>query len=161
MADAGEEFWRFSLAFYARPGVSPACLALQDRHGRDVNLVLYAGWVGLSGRGRLTQDDLARAEAVAAPWRGAVIEKLRAARRAIKEAGEAVAELYAAAKALELEAERVAHRRLAALAPSPAPLPASARAADAHANLRLYLAPAAGEDADAIFAAIDSTAASL
>jgi uncharacterized protein (TIGR02444 family) len=32
-------FWEFSLAFYAEPGVAPACLAMQDLEGVDVNLV--------------------------------------------------------------------------------------------------------------------------
>jgi uncharacterized protein (TIGR02444 family) len=40
-ATVGAAFWRFSLALYARPGVAAALLGLQDRAGRDVNLVLY------------------------------------------------------------------------------------------------------------------------
>ena len=36
---AGEAFWRFSLAFYAVPGVAGALIALQDRDGLDVNLL--------------------------------------------------------------------------------------------------------------------------
>ena len=42
-------FWRFSLELYARDGVPAACLALQDREGADVNLVLLALWLGESG----------------------------------------------------------------------------------------------------------------
>jgi len=41
--DAGEAFWRFSLALYARPGVAEALVELQDRAGRDVNLQLGSG----------------------------------------------------------------------------------------------------------------------
>ena len=51
-----EALWRFSLAFYARPGVSEALIGLQDRAGLDVNLVLFALWLGVSGRSRLTSD---------------------------------------------------------------------------------------------------------
>ena len=47
MAEAVEEFWRFALGFYARPGVAPACLELQDRHGKDVLIALYCCWVGV------------------------------------------------------------------------------------------------------------------
>jgi uncharacterized protein (TIGR02444 family) len=141
MAETGDAFWRFSLAFYGRPAVSEACIALQDRHDRDVTLVLYACWVGLSGRGRLGAAELARAEAASASWRDGVIEKLRQARRAIKDANRdgALTALYEAAKAVELEGERVAQRRLEALAPAPAALSAESRVADAAASLALYL----------------------
>ena len=47
-----EALWRFSLAFYARPGVAEALIALQDRAGLDVNLMLFALWLGVSGRSR-------------------------------------------------------------------------------------------------------------
>ena len=51
-------FWDFSLAVYGRPGVAPACLALQQRHGADVNLLLFCAWFGAAHRGRLTADDV-------------------------------------------------------------------------------------------------------
>ena len=35
-------FWRFSLTYYGQPGVSDACIALQDGCGVDVNLLLYS-----------------------------------------------------------------------------------------------------------------------
>jgi len=155
MDGSGDEFWNFSLAFYGRPGVTAACLALQDRYGFDVNLVLYACWVGLSGRGRLNEADLARAAATNEPWRQAVIEKLRGARRAIKEQAPDAAQFYTSAKAVELEAERLAQRRIAALAPADATADAAGRGADATANLTLYLEnEAARGAAAAIFAAI-------
>jgi uncharacterized protein (TIGR02444 family) len=155
MTVAGDDFWTFTLAFYARPGVAAACIELQDRHGRDVNLVLYGCWVGLSGRGRLGAGDLARAATMNAPWRGAVIEPLRAARRAIREQAADAAAFYASAKAVELEAERLAQHRLAAFAPAPAGANIDVRRADAAANLTLYLdAPAARAAAAAIFSAI-------
>jgi uncharacterized protein (TIGR02444 family) len=157
MAETADPFWTFSLAFYGRPGVSPACIALQDRHGCDVNLLLYACWVGLSGRGRLAAADIAAAEAANAPWRSGVIEKLRAARRALREEDRRgpILELYEAAKAAELAAERIAQRRLEALAPRQTASDAASRAADAAANLTLYLeGRSVGEEAAPIFAAI-------
>jgi uncharacterized protein (TIGR02444 family) len=156
MADdpAFEEFWAFALAFYAKPGVAPACLELQDRHGKDVLIALYACWLGTSGRGRLESDALARAEAVARPWRQQVVEPLRRARHALK--GVAGAEkLYERMKGIELQGERVAMERLVALAPAPAQqLPPAARAAAAKANLALYLAAAAASAAP-LMAALD------
>ena len=43
-------FWQFSGAVYAHPGVAEACLDLQDRHGLDVNLLLFCAWAGVQGR---------------------------------------------------------------------------------------------------------------
>jgi len=141
MADAAAEFWRFSLAIYARPGVAPACLVLQDEHGRDVNLLLYCCWIGVSGRGRLDQAGVAAADAAVAGWRCDVVEKFRAARRAIKTAALAESEgFYAKAKAVELESERLLQRQLAARAPSAqAGLASAQRLGDALANLRVYV----------------------
>ena len=158
MNDSADDFWSFSLGFYGRAGVSAACIDLQDRYGHDVNILLFACWVGLSGRGRLTPGDLARAEAAVGPWRRAVTEPVRAARRALKDArDEGAGELYGAAKALELAAERVAQSRLAALAP--ARVIVTDRAADATANLTLYLGTSGAIDAAApIFAALGPAA---
>jgi uncharacterized protein (TIGR02444 family) len=147
MADAAAEFWRFSLAIYARPGVPPACLVLQDQHGRDVNLALYCCWLGVSGRGRLDADALAAADRAVAAWRREVVENFRAARRAIKAAALPDSEsFYAKAKAIELEAERLLQRQLTERAPAASPTRVTKeRLADALANLALYIgdAPAA------------------
>jgi uncharacterized protein (TIGR02444 family) len=131
--------------FYARPGVAAACLDLQDRYGRDVNLVLFACWVGMSGHGRLALADLVRAQQAVEPWRGAVIAPLRAVRRLVKEATDA-ANLYAAVKAAELEAEHRALDRLEILAPPPRARGGESLA-DALANLALYLGPGPVSDA--------------
>lgn len=77
-------FWTFTLAVYQREGVSPACIALQDRLGLDVNFLLLCLYAGSRGR-VLTPDDFARVEERAAPWRKHVIHPLRAVRRWLKE----------------------------------------------------------------------------
>jgi uncharacterized protein (TIGR02444 family) len=158
MSDAAAEFWRFSLALYARPGVAPACLVLQDEFGRDVNVALYCCWLGASGRGLLSAAALETVDRLAAPWRQQIVETLRAARRAIKAQGDAEsAGLYAKAKAVELEAERMLQHRLAAQAPVAEPaLPAQRRLETALANLRLYIGAA---PADPIAAALREFAA--
>jgi uncharacterized protein (TIGR02444 family) len=144
MSEVAAEFWRFSLAVYGKPGVAPACLVLQDQFGRDVNLALYCCWLGASGRGRLTREALAAADAAIAPWRHQVVENFRAARRAIKEAALAGSEnLYAKAKAVELEAERMLQTRLADRAPPIDPVQSTReRLAAAIANLTLYVGDA-------------------
>jgi uncharacterized protein (TIGR02444 family) len=146
MSDAAAEFWRFSLAFYASPEVAPACIELQDRHGKDVNVALYCCWLGASGRGRLDATSLAAADAAVASWRASVVAGLRAARRAIKaEAAPGSENLYTKAKAVELEAERVEQSILVARAASAAPRGVDERLADALANLALYVGAAPAE----------------
>ena len=147
MSDAAAGFWRFSLAIYARPGVAPACLVVQDEHGRDVNLMLFCCWLGASGRGRLDRAGLDAADRAVIGWRREVVERLRGARRAIKAGALPDSDgIYAKAKAVELEAERLLQRQLAARAPAEnVGMPTARRLADALANLALYIgdAPAA------------------
>ncbi len=147
MSDEAAEFWRFSLAVYASPDVAPACILLQDRHGKDVNLALFCCWLGASGRGQLTQAALEAADRAAAPWRHGVVERLREARRAVKAAAVPGSEnLYTKAKAAELEAERVLQSILIGLAPKVANARAAPeRLADALANLALYIGDAPAE----------------
>jgi uncharacterized protein (TIGR02444 family) len=147
MSDAAAAFWRFSLALYAQPGVAPACLVLQDQHQRDVNLMLFCCWLGASGRGRLDRAGLEAADQAVTGWRRDVVEPLRAARRAIKTAALPESEgIYAKAKAVELEAERLLQRQLADRAPAEnIGFRSEQRLSDALANLALYIgdAPAA------------------
>ena len=63
---SGEALWRFSLAFYARPSVAEALIALQDRGGCDVNLILFALWRGLAHGHRPDQGEFMAAEAMVA-----------------------------------------------------------------------------------------------
>jgi len=153
------DFWRFSVEFYGRPGIANACLDLQDGHGADINLLLFACWVGISGRGRLAAPGLARADAALAPWRDAVIAPLRGVRKFLKNDRKAI-EFYGIVKATELEAEHIAQDRLEALAPIKTPADAEARRADALANLALYLGGGArfAAAAEAIRSALQSEA---
>jgi uncharacterized protein (TIGR02444 family) len=101
-------FWQFSGSVYARRGVAEACLALQERHHLDVNLLLFCAWAGSNGR-RLDGGDLGLLRSAARPWHDQVVAPLRAARRWLKQQtsvpeslGEAFREEV---KALELQAE--------------------------------------------------------
>jgi uncharacterized protein (TIGR02444 family) len=145
--------WSFSLRVYDDPAVRAALLALQDGCGADVNLLLWAAWAALQRRHALTPAEAAAGRAAADPWQAGVVAPLRQARRAIKPAAVAdpqAAALRARLQGLELEAERIAQDRLAAL---PLP-PASARNAHA-AGLAGNLAAVAGAEADpALLAAL-------
>ncbi|WP_042695500.1 TIGR02444 family protein [Azospirillum sp. B506] len=102
-------FWDFSLAVYGRPGVPACCLALQDRRGVDVNVLLFAAWAGLDCGIGLSADELLRIDGTVAGWREEVVRPLRALRRRAKAEDDA---FYRRMKAAELEAERVQQDRL-------------------------------------------------
>ena len=129
------DFWNFSLALYARPGVADYCLHLQDETGANVNLMLLCCWAGQRGMA-MDADTLAAAIAAIAGWETQVLRPLRARRRA---AGVAPAEKRRL-RAAELRAEQHAQALLLrALADSGfAHLRAAAGAAGVRANLRAY-----------------------
>jgi uncharacterized protein (TIGR02444 family) len=136
-----EAFWQFSLAFYERPGVAEALTALQDREGIDVNLALFAVWIGLSGRDMFSGDLLAIAESKAAALRKEIVIPLRELRRRLRHHSDAdVQRLREGVKALELSGEKLVQRRLARLAGSEnANISHEVRLANARSNLALYL----------------------
>ena len=135
---SGEAFWRFSLAFYARPGVAEALIALQDRAGCDVNLILFALWRGMAHGHRLDHDELSAAETATTPLRRDIIEPLRRLRRGLKADNDPdIQALRRRIGALELAAERRAQSRLAATIVEPAA--DRDRNAAAQANLALSL----------------------
>ena len=43
-------FWRFSVKFYAVPGVAQACIDLQDQAKVDVNVLFFLLWNATQGR---------------------------------------------------------------------------------------------------------------
>jgi uncharacterized protein (TIGR02444 family) len=103
--------WDYALAAWDRPGVSRACLDLQDQEGQCVPLLLWRAWALAEGRAvnaRLGDDSIA----LARRWDGEVIAPLRAARRASGRADEAV-------RAAELAAERALIEALEAITPAP------------------------------------------
>lgn len=134
-----ESFWSFSLRFYRLHGVAEACLALQDRDGADVNMVLFALWAASSGQ-LLDAATIAAADRTARPWREAVTQPLRAARRALKTSPDGFDATKAAAlrqqvMAAELESERLQQEAMAVHLRVGVP---GARIAAAQQNLRLY-----------------------
>ena len=143
--------WRFSLGFYERSGIAEALIALQDRADLDVNLMLFALWVGASGRGRLTGEELAIADRLVRPIRADIVEPLRALRRKLKPDPDAdVRRLREGVMALELAAEKVIQERLGrTAAPAIGDADPAARAATARANLALYLGPKMARSSEA------------
>lgn len=140
-------FWRFSLALYGRPGVPPACLALQDDAGVDVNVLLFVLFLADRGR-RLAAADVARIDAMTAAWRADIVRPLRGARRALKDhpapfGGPTAEALRSGVKRLELEAERVQQETIEAAFPAERTgVPEPSREAAARANVAAYAAVA-------------------
>jgi uncharacterized protein (TIGR02444 family) len=118
--------WQFSLALYAAPGVSHACIQLQDHWQANINLILWLVW--LEQRNQPVDSDLiVQAEAAIAPWSEQTLQPLRALRRLIgsqranhtseaNNSNEAIKEdLYQQLKAAELLAEKIEQRTLVQL----------------------------------------------
>jgi uncharacterized protein (TIGR02444 family) len=141
-------FWDYSLALYRQSGVEAACLAMQDRRGLDVNLLLLCCWAAAAGLPPLTERQLREAIALAGPWTQAVVGPLRKLRRQLR-AGhrpfpapqvEAVRKRVLSA---ELDAEHAAQLQLAGLVgkvdPAATPARDAAAARLAAGNLAHYL----------------------
>jgi uncharacterized protein (TIGR02444 family) len=106
--------WDFAVTTYGGEGVAQECLALQERHGVDVNLLLFGAYAGAVEGVLLMGDDLAAAAEIVGRWHEDVVRKLRAARQALKawSAGEEIVGLAAGGvreqvKAMELAAEQI------------------------------------------------------
>jgi uncharacterized protein (TIGR02444 family) len=137
-AALAESFWRFSLMVYSRPGVADALIRLQDERGHNINLILFALWLGLCEGVRLDDAGLARAKMAIAALDRDVVAPLRRLRRQLKDSPDAdIRDLRRRVLALELAAERRVQARLAAIA-APRHAQGDHRAA-AKANLRLIL----------------------
>jgi uncharacterized protein (TIGR02444 family) len=100
-------FWAFSLAVYAGDGVAEECLGLQERLGLDVNLLLFAAYMGAVEGVRLAQRDVAGASATVAEWHNEIVQPMRATRRTLKApAANADDPLQPAAASLRLQVKR-------------------------------------------------------
>jgi uncharacterized protein (TIGR02444 family) len=99
--------WDWALEAYALPGVPEACLALQDAHGQNTSLLLWAVYAEVKD-----PAVLARAAAAARTWDATALTPLREVRRGLKPSlppfsDRARQELREEVKAVELAAERL------------------------------------------------------
>jgi uncharacterized protein (TIGR02444 family) len=99
--------WDWALEAYALPGVPDACLKLQDAHGQNTSLLLWAVYAEVKD-----PAVLARAAEAARAWDATALKPLREVRRALKPplppfADGARQELREEVKAIELSAERL------------------------------------------------------
>jgi uncharacterized protein (TIGR02444 family) len=123
-------FWSYSLDVYSRSGVAPACLALQDDLGIDVNVLLYCCWHGQT-RGLIGERDFTALLEFTNRWSSALVKPLRSARSWLRDDGhdldgiprEDCEALRQRIKEAELESERLqqlAMQRLSIASTKPA-----------------------------------------
>jgi len=111
MSSDNEGLWAFALRLYGAPGVSDACLVLQDESGVDVPVLLFSAWLAKSSVA-LTPSELARIDGLVKAWRDEVIKPLRAVRRRLKTGprptpGPQTEDLRNGVKAVELASEKI------------------------------------------------------
>ncbi|MBQ85432.1 MAG: TIGR02444 family protein [Gammaproteobacteria bacterium] len=119
MGPANSDLWEFSLKLYAEPGVAASCLSLQNRHGFDVNLVLFCIWSGFR-HGELTDDLLKTALETSDRWRETVVQPLRSLRTRLKRdltesaysSSSEISALRERIETAELDAERIQQQEL-------------------------------------------------
>lgn len=110
--------WSFALDIYARPGVSDACLLLQDRAGVDVNVLLLVLYAATRRGVALSRNDLQDMDNAVVAWRQEVVIPLRTARRRLKTGPapaptDATETLRRHIKQAELQAEQIEQAVLA------------------------------------------------
>ena len=140
-------FWDFALGVYGKEGVGAACLKLQERHGIDVNIMLFCLWLGDTGRGVLDHSEMTSVREAADRWHTEVVKGLRAVRRGLKtdfpDTPEGLREnLRAEVQAAEIDAEHLEQLLLAGAVDRSAAegtLDIERRAGDAGSNFKLYI----------------------
>ena len=109
--------WKFSLAVYAAPGVADECLAVQESHGVDVNVLLFCVWLAVARKVALTPQDIDAIGAQVGVWHDSAVRPLRGVRRYMKNVpGGDAAVLRTRVKGAELEAEQIEQAMLFAYA---------------------------------------------
>jgi uncharacterized protein (TIGR02444 family) len=156
-------FWKFSVKFYAVPGVAPACIALQDLAGVDVNLLFFLLWNASQGRA-LNKSEIKELDHMVGVWRNTAVIPLRQIRRALKSPQEILApdlvkDFRSRVMAAELEAERLQQEAMYALA-GRFGIPMHPPAAAAHASIAAYqsiLSPLPPDALEVVLAAFART----
>ena len=136
-------FWNFSIATYGRDGVADACIALQEAHGADVNILLFCAWAGCNGV-RLDRAQIGAACRAVRAWHEEIVRPLRSVRRRLRTAvdedppDDLQSALRARIQKIEIDAEHIEQLRLAALGES-WPTGAAPDSAAVRSNMQDYL----------------------
>src|SRR3954463_839912 len=77
--------WEYVTWAYAQAGVDKACLALQNRLGVDINIVLFCAWLAYRGTGSNSLAKyLGSALKLSRDWQRNLVEPLRLCRTNLK-----------------------------------------------------------------------------
>lgn len=107
------DLWTFALACYARPGVEPLCLELQEQ-GVDICLLLCGSWLD-ARTVECTAQRLQQLQRIAGRWQSEVVRPLRTLRQGWRAAAQTDAELgdiREQVKVVELASEKILLGRL-------------------------------------------------
>ncbi|MGI6853823.1 TIGR02444 family protein [Mesorhizobium sp. 1B3] len=110
--DLNGEIWRFALDYYGGPGISDACLRLQDESGIDVVNLIIILYADTKLKRRLSAKEVSQLKEEMKCWREETVLPLRTLRRRLKtppaefpaEETEALRNLI---KKAELQAEQI------------------------------------------------------
>ena len=78
------KFWQFSLAYYQHSNSAETLLRLQNKYALDINLILFALWVGWIESTALLKDHFQILDSSIANWRDNIIQPLRKLRQTAK-----------------------------------------------------------------------------
>ena len=123
MGETQLRLWPFSLAVYQDHAVQKECLDLQDRHGIDINMLLFCAFVGAVHGAIISEHDVRDALSLIAAWNANVVRALRQVRRELKlfaadpsPIQDTAGKLRTSVKAAELAAEQIEQAMLATFA---------------------------------------------
>ena len=111
--DLDNPLWHFARSFYARDGVAPACLTLQNGLGLDIDILLLIVFAQVIYGVVFDGDDLDTVDSLVRNWRDEVIRPLRRVRMRMKDGFALIPApisetLRTRVRAAELESERIA-----------------------------------------------------
>jgi uncharacterized protein (TIGR02444 family) len=110
-------FWIFSIKTYGSTNVAPACLALQNSCGVNVNILLFCCWAGSQGM-TLSSAQIEQGLKIVDSWNRDIVQGLRAVRQRLKGGFESVPKeqtepLLQKIISIELDAEKTEQHLLA------------------------------------------------
>lgn len=137
-------FWDFSISLYSKPGVGAACLALQDRHGIDVNILMFCLWLANDGYPAVGEEEMRTYRRAVEPWHREAVRGLRAVRKWMKPEHPPIdhdlaQSLRARIQKIEIDAEHLEQITLfSCVHTEKQALDEPAKLSNAIANVRLY-----------------------
>lgn len=149
----GNPFWDFSVWAYGEPDVEKSCLALQNRLGADVTMIMFCLWLAQRGTsGGYLARYLGAAIKLSRDWQRSFVEPLRGCRTNFKEfiantdmgveEADTAHALRDRIKQCELDMEQLQMLAMSSLVIDEAPLdelrPIALQRADAQNNLNVY-----------------------